>query len=163
MAGAAAAGAPAASPRSWSLRLDGARCDGHGICAVCCPEHISLDDWGYAVTSSSPLREGERSLARARRAVTACPAHALALVPAPQRGGTRTNPEPAARAPAWTGYGPASPTADPASPTAGPASPTADPASVPSSLAPEVSGSPSAPTAQTSPARRDPALPEGMA
>ena len=69
---------------SWSLRLDGARCDGHGICAVCCPERIFLDAWGYAVTSPAPLHEGDRSLARARRAVTACPARALSLVPVTQ-------------------------------------------------------------------------------
>ncbi len=75
---------PATTTSSWSLHLDGARCDGHGICAVCCPERIYLDAWGYAVTSPSPLHEGERSLARARRAVAACPAGALALVPSPR-------------------------------------------------------------------------------
>lgn len=68
------------------LALDGTRCDGHGICALRCPERIALDQWGYAVVADDPIVE-PRTLARARRAAAACPAGALALVvPAPPGG-----------------------------------------------------------------------------
>ena len=61
------------------LRLDGARCDGHGICALRLPHHISLDEWGYAVVDRLPIETYE-DLRRARRAVRACPVGALSLV-----------------------------------------------------------------------------------
>lgn len=61
------------------LQVDGSRCDGHGICALRCPERITLDLWGYATADPAPI-VGRRSLARARRAAAACPAGALALV-----------------------------------------------------------------------------------
>jgi ferredoxin len=59
--------------------VDGAKCDGHGICALILPERISLDAWGYASIENDPI-EDTRTLARAKRAVAACPVHALALV-----------------------------------------------------------------------------------
>ena len=59
--------------------VDGSRCDGHGICALVLPERISLDRWGYASLDSEPIAD-PKTLARARRAVHACPALALALV-----------------------------------------------------------------------------------
>ena len=61
------------------LVVDGSRCDGHGICALVMPERISLDVWGYADVDSE-LIEDARTLARAKRAVSACPVRALALV-----------------------------------------------------------------------------------
>ena len=60
------------------LVLDAARCAGHGICALACPERIGLDGWGYAKVDPTPV-SGRRALARARRAVAACPEHALVL------------------------------------------------------------------------------------
>jgi ferredoxin len=59
--------------------VDGAKCDGHGICALVLPERISLDVWGYATIESDPI-EDTRTLARAQRAVAACPVQALSLV-----------------------------------------------------------------------------------
>lgn len=66
------------STRPLRLVVNGAQCDGHGICALIVPERISLDQWGYATLDERPL-EDRRVLARARRAVKACPARALAL------------------------------------------------------------------------------------
>jgi ferredoxin len=64
--------------RSWKLEIDAAICDGHGICALCCPERIGLDEWGYASVDAGAIVD-VRTLDRARRAVAACPAHALNL------------------------------------------------------------------------------------
>lgn len=61
------------------ITVDGSKCDGHGICALVMPERISLDAWGYADIDGEPI-EDKRTLARARRAVSACPVRALALV-----------------------------------------------------------------------------------
>jgi ferredoxin len=61
------------------LRLNGAKCDGHGICVLGSPSRITLDEWGYAVIDSRPLVE-VIDIARASRAVRACPAGALELV-----------------------------------------------------------------------------------
>lgn len=61
------------------LVLDAAACAGHGICALCCPDRIALDAWGFPKVDPTPLAT-PRDLARARRAVTACPEGALALV-----------------------------------------------------------------------------------
>ena len=61
------------------LVVDGSKCDGRGICALVIPERISLDVWGYANVDPSAL-EDARLIARARRAVRACPAQALTLV-----------------------------------------------------------------------------------
>lgn len=65
------------------LVVDGAKCDGHGICALVMPEMISLDTWGFATIDGGPLVDA-RSIARARRAVRACPAGALTLVGDPR-------------------------------------------------------------------------------
>ncbi|HEY5112027.1 MAG TPA: ferredoxin [Acidimicrobiales bacterium] len=62
-----------------AIVVDGSRCDGHGICALVMPERISLDAWGYADVDGDPI-EDRRTLARAKRAVNACPVRALALV-----------------------------------------------------------------------------------
>lgn len=58
--------------------VDGTKCDGHGICALILPELFSLDTWGYAALESGPI-DDPRILARAQRAVHACPAGALTL------------------------------------------------------------------------------------
>ena len=59
--------------------VDGSRCDGHGICALVLPERISLDRWGYASLDGEPITD-RTTLARAKRAVHACPALALSVV-----------------------------------------------------------------------------------
>lgn len=63
---------------AYELHLDGARCDGHGICVLRFPQRISLDEWGYAVIDARRINSSV-DLARARRAVRACPANALEL------------------------------------------------------------------------------------
>ena len=65
------------------LIVNGSKCDGRGICALVIPERISLDVWGYANVDPSAL-EDARSIARARRAVRACPAQALTLTGDPR-------------------------------------------------------------------------------
>jgi len=60
------------------LVLDAARCDGHGICALRCPDRVSLDQWGYAAVDPAPL-EGRRMQRRAANVVAACPNGALAI------------------------------------------------------------------------------------
>ena len=61
-----------APPDVVRVLVDGAKCDGHGICALILPERISLDAWGYASVESDPINS-RRTLARAKRAVAACP------------------------------------------------------------------------------------------
>jgi ferredoxin len=63
--------------RTYRVRVDPIRCDGHGYCAELLPERIARDDWGYPI-----LLDGDvdwRLLAHARRAVDACPRMALRL------------------------------------------------------------------------------------
>ena len=67
--------------------VDGAKCDGHAICALVLAERISLDTWGFASLVDEPL-VGEREIARARRAVRACPAGALTLLGDPRGSAT---------------------------------------------------------------------------
>lgn len=62
------------------LLLDAARCDGHGICALRCPERISLDEWGFAAVDPTAITDAAM-LARARRAAAACPEGVLAVAP----------------------------------------------------------------------------------
>ena len=70
------------SRETTRLRVNPIACSGHGVCAELLPELIALDDWGYPVLAGDgtvPLwlkRE-------ARRAVTDCPALALALTSIP--------------------------------------------------------------------------------
>ena len=51
---------------AWRLEVDGGRCDRHGICAVCCPERIELDEWGFAIVSRETISEAS-TLRRARQ------------------------------------------------------------------------------------------------
>jgi ferredoxin len=63
------------------LRVDPTACAGHGLCAELAPELVSLDEWGYPIVPDRPVpRVLERT---ARRAVTDCPALALALTRVP--------------------------------------------------------------------------------
>ena len=63
---------------SERIRVNPIACQGHGLCAELFPERIHLDDWGYPIVDPEPVTKG---LARhARRAVSACPALALAMV-----------------------------------------------------------------------------------
>lgn len=78
--------------------VDGSKCDGRGICALILPERISLDRWGYASIDDEPI-EKQRTLARARRAVAACPAKALSLKGAQRRG--RSSGDPIAETTTW--------------------------------------------------------------
>jgi ferredoxin len=71
------------------LVLDAARCDGHGICALRCPDRVFLDQWGYAAVDPTPL-EGRRMNRRARNVVAACPNGALAI--ASVTGGAAAKP-----------------------------------------------------------------------
>ncbi|HUY21588.1 MAG TPA: ferredoxin [Acidimicrobiales bacterium] len=84
------------------LVVDAARCDGHGICALRCPELVTLDEWGYAGVDPGTVPDG-RVLRRARRAAAACPAQALSFVavrPAPaDLRVIRAGPPPTAGAP----------------------------------------------------------------
>ncbi len=62
---------------SKHLRVNPIDCVGHGLCAELLPELITLDEWGYPILPDRPV---PRALERqARRAVTDCPALALAL------------------------------------------------------------------------------------
>jgi ferredoxin len=63
------------------LRVNPTACTGHGLCAELAPELVTLDEWGYPIVTGRPV---PRPLNRtARRAVTNCPALALALTPVP--------------------------------------------------------------------------------
>jgi ferredoxin len=63
---------------SERLRVNPILCSGHGLCAELVPEQITVDEWGYPILSDEPVPPGLQKLAR--RAVTDCPALALALV-----------------------------------------------------------------------------------
>ena len=61
----------------FTLSVDRIKCDGRGLCAELLPELIRLDDWGYPIIASGPIRD--RLLPLATRAVEDCPVLALAL------------------------------------------------------------------------------------
>jgi ferredoxin len=72
---------------SERIRVNPIACQGHGLCAELFPERIRLDDWGYPIVDPEPVTN---DLARhARRAVSACPALALALAQAEERAASR--------------------------------------------------------------------------
>ena len=76
------------------LRVNPIACSGHGVCAELLPELISLDEWGYPLVADPDVPGG--LMRAARRAVTDCPALALALsreVPAAARGNRSGYPE----------------------------------------------------------------------
>ena len=58
------------------LVVDPIACTGHGLCAELLPERITLDDWGYPIVDPHvPPALHDHAV----RAVSACPALALAL------------------------------------------------------------------------------------
>lgn len=63
--------------REQRIVIDRIACTAHGMCAELFPEHLSMDEWGYPIQSSEPIRHGE--MRHARRAVAACPALAMRL------------------------------------------------------------------------------------
>ncbi|WP_329224031.1 ferredoxin [Streptomyces sp. NBC_01485] len=54
-------------------------CQAHGLCAELLPDHITLDEWGYPLVDNTPVPT--RTLKRASRAASDCPALALKLTP----------------------------------------------------------------------------------
>ena len=68
------------------LRVNPILCDGAGYCAEIVPEIVSLDDWGYPVVDSQPIKD-ETTLRHARRAVATCPRLALLLEEVPRPTG----------------------------------------------------------------------------
>jgi len=69
------------------MSVDMVRCAGHGICSLIDPEHVTLDEWGFAQVNPAPISEG-RDRRRAIRAARACPRLALLIngvPPAPRR------------------------------------------------------------------------------
>ncbi len=65
------------------LRVNRIACTGHGVCAELLPELVTLDEWGYPVIAQNGVVPA-RLAKSARRAVTDCPALALALVSSPE-------------------------------------------------------------------------------
>ena len=59
------------------LRVNPVACAGHGACAELLPELITRDEWGYPIVADRPVPHGLRR--EARRAMSSCPALALAL------------------------------------------------------------------------------------
>ena len=64
-------------PTSVRLRVDLIACDGRGLCVEALPELITLDDWGFPITSDRAVPP--RLLADARETARACPKLALWL------------------------------------------------------------------------------------
>ena len=66
------------TPSLRRLRVNPILCDGVGFCAEIVPELISIDDWGFPVVDSQPIKN-VTWLRHARRAVATCPRLALVL------------------------------------------------------------------------------------
>ena len=84
-------------PRTARLAIEAATCDGHGICALRCPELISLDEWGFASIDRRVVAD-PTTIRRASRAVRACPAGALRLVEVTDPGAVAAPAPPVANA-----------------------------------------------------------------
>ena len=69
------------------LEVDWTRCDGHGLCSQLLPDRIGLDEWGFPLISTAPIRSGEQT--RIRRAIGVCPALALCVAESTERGTAR--------------------------------------------------------------------------
>lgn len=67
------------------LVFDASRCDGFGMCAVVCPELITLDRWGFADASRQAISDAVLRR-KAARAVRCCPRGALTLSAVPDAG-----------------------------------------------------------------------------
>jgi ferredoxin len=73
-------GATAVAGQHVQLRVDWPACKAHEVCHQLLPELISLDEWGYPIVAGREVpAHYER---QAGKAVHACPALALRLVPA---------------------------------------------------------------------------------
>jgi NADH:ubiquinone oxidoreductase subunit F (NADH-binding)/ferredoxin len=64
-------------PGVGRLVVDWSRCDGHGLCALLIPGHVTLDIHGYPVIPNTPLPA--RLERNAEKAIKMCPALALRL------------------------------------------------------------------------------------
>jgi ferredoxin len=73
------------------LRVNPIACAAHGLCGDLLPEMIRLDEWGYPIIDDRDVPAD--LLPHARRAVSACPALALALA----RRATASQPGPTSR------------------------------------------------------------------
>ena len=60
------------------VHIDPTRCRGHGICALFFADGVELDRWGYG-RALEVEADGRRTVARARRAMRACPNDALSF------------------------------------------------------------------------------------
>ena len=60
------------------VAVDPIQCVAHGLCAELLPERIRLDDWGYPIIDPDVIPRA--LLEHAKRAVSACPKVALALI-----------------------------------------------------------------------------------
>jgi ferredoxin len=64
-----------------NVRVEAAKCEGYGTCAVHLAELFKLDEWGYAYVEGDgavPAADEDR----ARRAILDCPVHAIGERPA---------------------------------------------------------------------------------
>jgi ferredoxin len=59
------------------IDIDWTSCEAHGLCAELLPDHITLDEWGYPLSDGAALPA--RTVKRARRAASDCPALAFKL------------------------------------------------------------------------------------
>ena len=59
------------------LLVDALTCRAHGLCAEELPEAITLDEWGYPILPTGPLRAD--LVRRAKAAANSCPVLALRL------------------------------------------------------------------------------------
>ena len=67
--------------RSMRVEIDAEMCQGHGRCAVVCPELFDIDDSGYGfVRTDNPDAVTADLVSRARQAVLNCPERAITLI-----------------------------------------------------------------------------------
>jgi ferredoxin len=59
------------------IKLDRTVCDGFGVCGIRAPEVFSVDEWGYAALVDRSGAVPVQQEAQVRRAVAACPVHAI--------------------------------------------------------------------------------------
>jgi ferredoxin len=63
------------------VEIDAEMCQGHGRCAVVCPELFDVDDSGYGfVRTEVPDAVTADLVSRARQAVLNCPERAITLI-----------------------------------------------------------------------------------
>jgi ferredoxin len=63
------------------VRIDAAKCQGHGRCAIIAPDVFDTDDSGYGTVLLDPCSEELR--AAAEEAVLSCPESAITVSPTP--------------------------------------------------------------------------------